>query len=271
MKRKALFFDIDGTIWDRKNHIPDSTLKAVRLLRKNGHLVFLNSGRSRGYIKNPKLFDMGIDGIISGCGTMIEYGGEVLFHYELDNDLLAETLKTLKEYGFNTILEGPEALYLRHSEFGDDPYAQKLAREMGDLLLDIDSCWGSWSVCKLSCTTAGADLQACMDRLEKYYDFIVHDVPVVEIIPKGYGKDDGIRRICSMLDIDMADTYAFGDSNNDISMFEAAGTAVAMGNASAEAKEAADYVTAGLEDDGIWKACLHLGLFSPEEADRDSE
>lgn len=259
-KRKAVFFDIDGTIWNRMNEIPQTTIEAVRLMRQAGHLIFLNSGRSRGYIRDPQLFDMGIDGLVSGCGTMIEHDGKVVFYRELDNELVVRTLRILKENGLRTILEGRDHLYMRESEFGQDLYGQKVSREMGGDLRDIDECWGKWSVCKLSCATEGADVDKCMKELEEDYDFIIHDIPVIEMVPKGFGKDDGIRRVCSMLGIDIGDTYAFGDSNNDISMFKAAGTAVAMGNATPDARAAADYVTSDLEDDGIWNACLHLGL-----------
>lgn len=71
--RKAAFFDIDGTIWDKDNRIPDSTKEAIRKIRENGSLAFLCSGRCRSYIQNPELLGIGFDGVVSGCGTMVEY------------------------------------------------------------------------------------------------------------------------------------------------------------------------------------------------------
>ena len=49
--KKAVFFDIDGTLWDFKMNIPESTKKALKELRKNGYYAFLCSGRSRSNIK----------------------------------------------------------------------------------------------------------------------------------------------------------------------------------------------------------------------------
>ena len=43
-KMAAVFFDIDGTVWDRENVISESTVKSIQMLHENGHLAFLCSG-----------------------------------------------------------------------------------------------------------------------------------------------------------------------------------------------------------------------------------
>jgi hydroxymethylpyrimidine pyrophosphatase-like HAD family hydrolase len=58
----------------------------------------------------------------------------------------------------------------------------------------------------------------------------------------------------------VADTIAFGDGPNDLEMLAFAGIGVAMGNGVAAAKEAADMVTAGIDDDGLARAMAQLGL-----------
>ena len=45
-------------------------------------------------------------------------------------------------------------------------------------------------------------------------------------------------------------------------MLRAAGCGVAMGGASDTVKAAADYVTATVDEDGVKKALLHLGVVS---------
>ena len=55
-----MFFDIDGTLWDRENVIPESTKKALRLLKQNGHQIFLCSGRTRVFIRDEELLAQGI-------------------------------------------------------------------------------------------------------------------------------------------------------------------------------------------------------------------
>ena len=48
MSRKMLFFDIDGTLVAEGTHyLPQSAVNAIRKARENGHLVFINTGRTR--------------------------------------------------------------------------------------------------------------------------------------------------------------------------------------------------------------------------------
>ena len=53
---------------------------------------------------------------------------------------------------------------------------------------------------------------------------------------------------------------AFGDGGNDIDMLRYAGVGVAMGNAGDDVKAAADYVTAGVDEDGVERARRHFGV-----------
>lgn len=73
-------------------------------------------------------------------------------------------------------------------------------------------------------------------------------------------KSRGIRKMMKLLDAPIEDVIVFGDGTNDIDMFRPEWTSVAMGNAVPELKERADLVTSSVDDDGIWNACVKLGL-----------
>lgn len=108
------------------------------------------------------------------------------------------------------------------------------------------------------------DQQACRE-LSQYYDVIRHENnsfvgTTIEFIPKGYNKAVGIAAVCRIFDIPRENTVVFGDSNNDLSMFEYAAVKVAMGNASRSIIELADLVTEDMFRDGIQKGLEKLGL-----------
>ncbi len=73
----------------------------------------------------------------------------------------------------------------------------------------------------------------------------------MEVNPAGVTKAAGIREVCRLLEIDLSQVVAVGDSMNDIDMIRAAGLGVAMGNAQDAVKAAADLVTASNDRDGV--------------------
>ena len=78
MKQKIIFFDIDGTILPENGMpIPESTKEAIKKARANGHLTFINSGRTSVNI-NPNIRELGFDGYLCGCGTYIYYKDKLL-------------------------------------------------------------------------------------------------------------------------------------------------------------------------------------------------
>ncbi len=278
-RRKILFFDIDGTLWTMGGHIPESTREAIWRVRENGHLVFINSGRSRGYIRDPKLFSLGLDGIVSGCGTMIEANAlcrgtaerredispdindeNIIFYRKISDEESVRVVDTVRKYRMKPILEGKDYLYMDLDEFAGDRYAEYVSLQMGDALLPISGNRGKWEISKLSCDMKDADKEACFAELRDTYSMIIHNEAVVEMVPKGFDKGTGIREVCELLDTDIMDTYAFGDSMNDLEMIETAGCGVVMGGGADAVKAKADYVTKDLREDGIYYACRELGL-----------
>ncbi|WP_026506251.1 Cof-type HAD-IIB family hydrolase [Butyrivibrio sp. NC3005] len=258
----VLFFDIDGTLWNYKNEINEKTIEAIRTARKNGHKCFINTGRSRAFVKDKNLLGIGFDGIVSGCGTMIEYNDEVIFQRLVPQNEAIRTVETVRKYGFRPILEGPKHLYLELKDFQGDMYGDKVIEEMGDALYSIDQHYGKWEMQKLSCATKIPTIQRdkCFDELCDLYDFMIHSDLVVEMVPKGFNKGVGIKKVCELLDEDIANTFAFGDSINDKEMLLAAGVGVGMGETYHDLTEYADYITTSLENDGIWNAMKHFEL-----------
>lgn len=98
------------------------------------------------------------------------------------------------------------------------------------------------------------------------YDFIRSEKVLFEILPKGICKATSIVKLAEHLDIDIRNTVAVGDYNNDISMLRTAGVGIAVSNACEAAREAADYITVSNEEDAIAQivADLESGKFTPK-------
>lgn len=86
-----------------------------------------------------------------------------------------------------------------------------------------------------------------------------HSQPsVVELLPPEVSKGHGLALAAELLGFAPAETIAFGDMPNDIPMFAWAGYAVAMGNADARVRAAADEIGPSNDDDGVAAVLEHL-------------
>ena len=103
---------------------------------------------------------------------------------------------------------------------------------------------------------------------DKYY--IVKSTPQhLEFMHKDATKGSGLLALAELLGIDRSETMALGDQQNDLTMIEAAGLGVAMGNAVPEVKAIADVETMTQNEDGVGVAVEKwvLGRDVPELAD----
>ena len=73
----------------------------------------------------------------------------------------------------------------------------------------------------------------------------------LEISPPNTSKATGLIELCDFLKIDIAETVAIGDADNDKEILQTAGLAVAMDNASDEIKKLADFITRDNDNDGV--------------------
>ena len=255
-----MFFDIDGTLWDRENIIPDSTKKALQLLKQNGHQIFLCSGRTRVFIRDKELLAQGFDGILSGCGTCIEYKGKEIFYKKLEPELMQRSMDIFYEDDIPALMEGRDWLYMDEDMLSRDDYGKYLIQTMKGFVQPIRGNQKNWEASKYSLVIRDRDYEKVIDALRDDYEFLVHGNVVMEAVPKGHSKATAIAAMCKRLGMDRSETFAFGDSANDLEMLDFAGTGVVMGNGSDVAKEHGDYITDDIHKDGIYNACRHFGL-----------
>lgn len=259
--KKAVFFDIDGTLWDDRQQIPDSTVKALQLLKENGHYLFLCSGRTRVFIPDKELMPLGFDGVLAGCGTYGEFRGETKFYHKLDIEQIKKDCEYLNQLQAAYILEGRYALYIDRERFEEDfAYYNQMKAVLGERLLRVSGNEDNLEVSKF-CVNYLKECQKELEQeLETRYEIIHRDGDFMEILPKGFNKATGIKEMCEILEIDRKDTYAFGDSTNDLDMLKYSNHSVAMGDGMQEAKDAAEYVTTALWEDGIYNGLKYYGL-----------
>ena len=73
-------------------------------------------------------------------------------------------------------------------------------------------------------------------------------------------KVSGIDFLVDYLNIEKENTFAFGDSNNDISMLEHVENSIVMGNGNPDLFKKATFVTKNIDEDGIEYAMKHFNI-----------
>ena len=87
--------------------------------------------------------------------------------------------------------------------------------------------------------------QASVARSQPYYLDITHPLA---------NKGIALSELAELLTIPLAEIAVIGDGGNDVAMFERSGLSIAMGNASPEVRQAADFVTDSNHEDGFANA-----------------
>lgn len=260
MKQKIIFFDIDGTLYDGKIGIPQSTKDAITILRERGHIPVICTGRTKAMIFED-VRSLKFDGIIAGCGTYIEFQGNVLFQADLPAKLVAETVKMLQKHRFVPIPEGCDAIYFNESDVADEhlAYLRQLKDKLPCRIEPID--FDKMKAAKISAWyQKDSDYNGLYSQLKEHYTFIDHKSKTLELVPKGYSKATGIDYLINKLGISREDTYAFGDSTNDLDMLLFVKYGIAMGNSYPEVLEQTKYKTTSITEDGIYQGLKVFGL-----------
>lgn len=263
-KKKLIFFDIDGTLLtETKDHcVPESTTKALELLKKNGHICIINTGRPYACLDST-IKSIKVDGYVCGCGTYIRLGDEVLLAHHIEKKLCSKIIHKLEDCHLEWNLEGEKALY-----YSEKPYKTFLGGEALDLKSKIPENIHSISEKKFDAVSFDKFIMACTPEsdYQSFYNSFKDELTFIdrggfyELVPKDFSKATGMKFLEDYLNIPHENTIAVGDSTNDIPMLEYAATAILMGGVKPELHKYADFITSPITEDGIFNAFKKLEL-----------
>ncbi len=263
MSRKALFFDIDGTLLSEvTREVPESATRALEQARACGHLIFVNTGRS--YSELGRIKDLvQPDGWLCGCGTYIEAEGKVLYHRVLPRELNRKIRKAIEDADMDGILEGKDGCYVGSPD-SRFPVGRRFRKNLPHAIRSMnwnESCGDAEKFCVLA--DEKSDRAGFFRCVGVEIDVFDRGGGFYECVPAGHSKATAIDVVLDTYGLTLKDAYVFGDSTNDISMFEHVPNAILMGHHDKELEPYASFTTKTVEQDGIWYAMEKLGLLVP--------
>lgn len=286
---KLVFLDLDGTILTHHQQVPGDAADALRQAVKNGHSLWIASGRSNCEIY-PWLLEFGFKGIVGANGayaqmltpadveaaaqgeTVKEQPENMVFDHRIGADDVAFLSAQLQQVDGYAWWSTPSEIYtdkrflaafMPSSDGQPVPWQAYLDQVKPFVRLETPP-----SASKLVAwlpTASGMSLAEFAAALGPRFCVVESSINPghalsAEVTLGGISKGSALQEVAGSLWFGLADTIAVGDSANDVEMLRQAGVGVAMGNGNLVAKQAADWVTFDISEGGLSQAFAHCGL-----------
>lgn len=277
-----ILMDIDGTLVSSSRTVLEETKRTLLRAQSMGITLALASGRPTSGLlalgkellmhENHGLFISYNGSRVTDCETM-----QILFNQPLSVEEGKAVLQHMKQFEVYPMIDKGTHMYV------NDVYPAPITHHKGQVnIVEVEARAGGYLLCEQSdlvefldyevnkILTAGEPsyLQAhYQEMMEPFADRLncMFTAPwYFEFTAKGVDKAKAIDSVVRPMGIAPEEMIAFGDGMNDLSMITYAGTGVAMENAVQPLKDAAQYITASNDEDGIAKALKH---FIPELAE----
>ena len=255
--KKAVFFDIDGTLIDASKgmvHLSNKVREALHALQDAGNYIFIASGRPLDFL-DPELVEFGFNGFVLMNGSVVIIDNNIIFNKPLDKTIVRDIIKTCENMKIEYVLQGHPNVYLKpnfsrlenfYISFGIDvskfvrdfdpnePDVYKIEFQTSDARTDIAALYKKW--------LNDPELTGIVDPFHRNN---------MELYSRKISKATGILEALKYLGIKVKNSYAFGDGLNDLEMLQTVGCGMAMGSGNDKLKKLAKYVVPGVHEDGV--------------------
>lgn len=290
--KKYIFFDIDGTLLDSDNMVPDSTKVALTKAQKNGHEIFINTGRCKNIVPD-NILSLGFDGYICSTGCYVEYHDNIVQNAVFSKDQTKRVTDISKENNIAIVMscankcviptkdlplyaellsdgkiKAKDVIGVTDIESIDEianiPFVQSISPVICDD--NVDDYWENHkNICDFIYINSPFDTNTFQKligddiHIEKA-SFKTPDDFTGEITLANYNKFKGIEVLLDHISANLDDAIAIGDGYNDIDMLINTKLSIAMGNSPKYIKEISNMVSDSIDNNGVFNALKKLQI-----------
>ena len=232
----AAMVDLDGTLIGRNEEISPRVARAVALLSVRLPVAIATGRESAQTLKYARQLGLTAPQICDGGATILDPAtGKAYWTSPLQPAAAEDIINTLHANGTAFIATYPGGSITRIS---DIPH------------------WNLTRVSALDLTEDGADALATHFSADSGLHLVKVILPynglwAVDFTHAGIDKAVATRELSRMINVDVGNMVAAGDSYNDLPLLQLCGLGIAMGDAPDELKAIADYVAPTVEEDGL--------------------
>lgn len=255
---KMIVSDVDGTLVDRTEKIPQELIDTVRRCQDAGIIFALSTGRTN-ELAMPFVKALGIqDPCVEANGAYILKGEECL----LEHGFSIEPIKSILQYAHDQGLTVTIADTKHERATSVTDYVkehQAIGNRFKELLPleKIDWKQDRFQKVMVMDEHRSGKIEKIREQLNQFSDLYwitTYSDKAVELGPKNCNKASGVRELAALMNINMENVMACGDYWNDYEMISQVGCGVAVGNALPELKSVAKYVAEGKYAYGVVEA-----------------
>ena len=257
---KYIFFDIDHTLVSHVNspHIPEQTREALKILRANGHITAIATGRA-GFLTFKTAQEFEINNLVCSGGAEIFIDDKEIYKKFFPDEHLEKFLTLAKKFPELTAAADDRFIYTDESSGAFRKYFNNQAGY--DCIKSIKELKRAM-MCYIMIPPKNLNENHGIFfnppegvKLELMNQF-------TEARAAKTSKWHGIEIFMKNLGADINDVITFGDGPNDIEMLNNAKISVAVASASDKVKNVAKFVCNDIDEGGILQACKELGLIT---------
>ena len=269
MSYRLIALDLDGTLLNSRKEVPPEAVDAVRAVCAAGKTVVFDTGRAVSELdeQTAALPEVRYAVFASGAGLYDIKEKKAFGLRSLSAGLIRKILAAAraKDLMPQFVLPGADVIQASHMENLEHyhmgvyrPMYEKAMTLVPDIYAFADTCREPFLKINLYHADPEERVRTRAQLESPDLALVYSEVSSLECSPKGVDKGSGLKNLCGLLGIPMAECIAVGDADNDIEMLRAAGLGVAMGNAADHVKTAADRVVSDLDHGGCAEAIMML-------------
>lgn len=268
MPKTLYISDLDGTLFLPNATLSDYTVATLNRLIENGLLFSVNTART------AATCDQLLENVNFSVPIILMYGA-LIYDFKkkrcirkepIDKSAKNKIIASLKKLNMSAFMYAVEddllvTYYDRITSNAMRNFYDERKRIYGKKLTHLDDLANAnGDVIYFCCHDTKENIEKLYSEVSKIEGLRVEKYPAIysidhswyiEIISINASKGNALKHLRTAYNIDHI--VCFGDSLNDLTMFEASDTRIAVSNANSQVKEKADEIIGSNEEDGVAK------------------